>query len=115
MIDYTICARNPVGNTHEDIDAIFALIRNKLANNNVMTPSELDAVIMSAFPDGKLGGKIPVVIKHVDATYNYQAHYEQDGALDRTLANFSYSSTQCGYHVFDARKTMDGRTVTRFF
>ena len=114
MIDYTICARNPVGNTHEDIDAIFALIRNKLANNNVMTPSELDAVIMSAFPDGKLGGKIPVVIKHVDATYNYQAHYEQDGALDRTLANFSYSSTQCGYHVFDARKTMDGNTVTRF-
>ena len=113
MIDYTICARNPVGNTHEDIDAIFALIRNKLANNNLMTPSELDAVIMSAFPDGKLGGKIPVVIKHADATYNDQAHYEQDGALNRNLANFSYSSTQCGYHVFDARKTMDGNTVTR--
>ena len=72
VIDYTICARNPVGNTHEDIDTIFALIRNKLANSNVMAPSELDAAIMPAFPDGKLGGKIPVVIKHVDATYHLQ-------------------------------------------
>ena len=91
LADELLCARNPVGNTHEDIDAIFALIRGKLANNNVMAPSELEAAIMSAFPDGKLGGKIPVVIRHVDCTYDYQTYYAADGVLDKSLANFSYS------------------------
>ena len=114
LADELLCARNPVGNTHEDIDAIFALIRGKLANNNVMTPSELEAVIMSAFPDGKLGGKIPVVIRHVDCTYDYQTYYAADGVLDKSLANFSYSQHTNGYHVFSASKAADGNTSTRF-
>lgn len=114
LADELLCARNPVGNTHEDIDAIFALIRGKLANNNVMTPSELEAVIMSAFPDGKLGGKIPVVIRHVDCTYDDQTYYAADGVLDKSLANFSYSQHTNGYHVFSASKAADGNTSTRF-
>ena len=39
LTDELLCARNPSGNTHEDIDAIFALFREKLANSSVMAQS----------------------------------------------------------------------------
>jgi hypothetical protein len=81
-------------------------------HDNIMTLSQLEKVVMSSFPGGKLGGKIPVIIRHVDCTYDYAEYYKPH--IDPKLANFSYSDHQSGYHVFKVRKQEDG-TVLDFF
>ena len=50
----TNVVRNPVGSTHEDIDALFAQIRNKLINADCQSIAELKEVILRAFADWKL-------------------------------------------------------------
>jgi hypothetical protein len=112
VVDEINTCRNPVGNTHEDIDAVFSHIRQKIMHDNIMTLSQLEKVVMSAFPGGKLGGKIPVIIRHVDCTFDYAEYYKPH--IDPKLANFSYSDHQSGYHVFKVRKQEDG-TVLDFF
>ena len=79
VLGNTVVARNPVGNTHEDIDAIFAILRNHLIDLDVFSPSELDAAIRGALHSYSL----PIFIKHVDGTRDYQAHY--DPHIDRGL------------------------------
>ena len=64
VLGNTVVARNPVGNTHEDIDAIFAILRNHLIDLDVFSPSELDAAIRAALDSYSL----PIFIKHVDGT-----------------------------------------------
>lgn len=95
-----LTARNPKGNTHEDIDAKFKIIRDKLSKVTMLTVQDLEAAIWSAFPGKMHGGAggIPVVLVHVDATWDYIKHYEQ--AIDPELANFSYSSHTTGYHAY---------------
>ena len=96
VLGNTVVARNPVGNTHEDIDAIFAILRNHLIDLDVFSPSELDAAIRGALHSYSL----PIFIKHVDGTRDYQAHY--DPHIDRGLTGFGYSEYTNGYHVFKA-------------
>ena len=82
-----------MGNTHEDIDAIFALIKGKLINLTMLTMDDLITGIMTAFPGGVFGPKkLPVVLQHVDITLDYISYYNP--AIDPALANFSYSQHQ---------------------
>ena len=105
VVDVLTAARNPVGNTHEDIDAIFALLRNLLINRDVLSVDDLVSVIDEVFPGRAFGPlKLPVVVLFVDATLDYIKFYAQEGALDPKLANFSYSQHQSGYHVFNSHR-----------
>ena len=113
VVDNSTAARNPVGNTHEDIDAIFKLIKAKLDNLTMLTREDLSAGIMSAFPGGVFGEKrLPVVICPVDVTLDYIRYYAD--CIDPTLANFSYSEHQKGYHVFHAQRGATSSTTCAF-
>ena len=59
--------RNPVGDTHKDVDGIFGVAHEELKNEDVMDPFELDKHLQAAFVNYKL----PVTILHVDATFDY--------------------------------------------
>ena len=83
----------------EDIDAIFALLRDHLINLDVATPSALEAAVRDALK----GYQLPVVVKHVDATRDYTGFYAKH--IDSGLKNFSYSENTNGYHVFSAEPT----------
>ena len=50
LVEQTNTCRNPVGNTHEDIDAVFSHIRQKTMHVNIMTPSQLEKVVPSPTP-----------------------------------------------------------------
>ena len=78
----------------QDIDAIFALLRDHIIDLHLYTPSALEGAIRDALRTYQL----PVVIRHVDATRDYAAHYAPH--IDRGLKNFSYSEHTNGYHVF---------------
>ena len=71
--------RNKVGSTHEDVDGLFAIIKAYVKNKEIMTPQELKAAILEAFRTYKL----PVFVLFVDATFDYKAHYEGDGHIDK--------------------------------
>ena len=53
--------RNPVGQTHEDIDAIFALIRKECHNKDITTVAAFKRLVEDAFSTYSL----PVVIVDV--------------------------------------------------
>ena len=95
--DASNVARNPVGSTHEDVDALFALIKQLLKNADIVTFSLLIALIKRAFATYQL----PVTIFEVDATFDYIAFYTPH--IDKKLANFSYSDKQTGYHLLAFR------------
>lgn len=80
----------------QDIDAIFALLRDHIIDLHLYTPSALEGAIRDALRTYQL----PVVIRHVDATRDYAAHYAPH--IDPGLKNFSYSEHTNGYHVFSA-------------
>ena len=63
----------------QDIDAIFALLRDHLINLDVYTPAELEAAIRHALADYPL----PIIVKHVDATYDYIEYYKEH--VDKAL------------------------------
>ena len=84
--------RNPVGDTHEDVDGIFGVAHEELKNEDVMDPFELDKHLKAAFVNYKL----PVTILHVDATFDYKSFYE--GHVNSELAGFGYSETESGSH-----------------
>ena len=84
--------RNPVGDTHEDVDGIFGVAHEELKNEDVMDPFELDKHIKAAFVNYKL----PVTILHVDATFDYKSFYE--GHVNSELGGFGYSETESGSH-----------------
>ena len=78
----------------QDIDAIFALLRDHLVNKDVGTPGELEAAIREALKSYSL----PIVIKHVDATLDYIKYYEKH--IDKTISGFGYSEFTAGFHCF---------------
>ena len=69
----------------QDIDAIFAILRDHIINLYLYSPSQLEKAIRDALKEYQL----PVVIKHVDGTRDYAAHYAPHIAPG--LKNFSYS------------------------
>ena len=75
-------ARNKVGSTHEDIDALFGTAKEHLKNLDISTPQELKAEIAKAFASYQL----PVVILEVDATFDYKSYYE--GHIDEKLSGY---------------------------
>jgi hypothetical protein len=89
--------RNPVGSTHEDVDALFALVKTKLKNADCVTFDALLALIRLAFATYPL----PVTILKVDATLDYIEFYARH--IDPKLSNFSYSPHDTGYHVLSFR------------
>lgn len=91
--------RNPVGSTHEDVDALFALVKRLLKNADVVTFSELVKLIKHAFATYSL----PVTIMEVDVTFDYVSFYAPH--IDKKLANFSYSDKTTGYHKLAFRPT----------
>ena len=91
--------RNPVGSTHEDVDALFALVKRLLKNTDVVTFSELVKLIKHAFATYSL----PVTIMEVDVTFDYVSFYAPH--IDKKLANFSYSDKTTGYHKLAFRPT----------
>ena len=115
VVDVLTAVRNPVGNTHEDIDAIFALLRNVLINRDVLSVDDLMSVIDETFPGRQFGPlKLPVAVLFVDATFDYISFYAQAGALDPKLANFSYSQYQSGYHVFNSHRSAEAGSLCGF-
>jgi len=71
--------RNKVGSTHEDVDGLFAIIKAYVKNKEIMTPQELKAAILEAFRTYKLH----VFVLFVDVTFDYKAHYEGEGHIDK--------------------------------
>mgnify|MGYP007117150631 FL=1 len=96
--------RNKVGSTHEDVDGLFAIIKAYVKNKEIMTPQELKAAILEAFRTYKL----PVFVLFVDATFDYKAHYEGEGHIDKKLGGYGYSHMTDGYHclTFDESKSI---------
>jgi len=67
---------------HEDIDALFALIRNHVMKKNIDTYDDFIRLVKEAFAKYKL----PVRIIDVDSTYDYTEFYKDH--IDPNLANF---------------------------
>jgi hypothetical protein len=92
------CVRNPVGNTHEDIDALFALIRNRVLKKNIFTYDEFIAEVKKAFETYGL----PVEVIDVDSTYDYTEFYKD--YIHADLINFGYSEWESGMHVVEIKR-----------
>jgi hypothetical protein len=70
------------GHTHEDIDALFALIWQMVKDEIVLTPSELEAAILKAFNKLK-----DVKVKDIHAVPNYAKYFE--GYCDLSIGRFA--------------------------
>ena len=70
------------GHTHEDIDALFALIWNMVKDEIILTPSEFKAAILTAFKKLK-----DVKVKNIHAVPNYAKYFE--GYADAALGRFA--------------------------
>jgi hypothetical protein len=88
--------RNPVGETHEDVDGVFSRLHEVLKHADVMCPSELEALIVRTFRQYSL----PIKLLYVDATFNYIDYYAPHLT---DLKGFGYSTKNNGYHVFGMR------------
>lgn len=76
--------RNPVGSTHEDIDALFGVAKNHLINKDCVTPQELKHELRAAFETYAL----PVFIVDVDAVLDYKAFYQPH--IDPALSGYGW-------------------------
>jgi hypothetical protein len=74
--------RNPVGSTHEDIDALFGTAKEELIKTDCVTPSQMMATIKKAFASYQL----PVVLQYVDAVFDYAGYYAPH--LDKSLSGY---------------------------
>ena len=70
------------GHTHEDIDALFALIWTLVRDEIVLSPSEFEAAIRKAF---KMFDDVDVVDIH--AVPNFFKYYE--GYVDSDISRFA--------------------------
>ena len=68
--------------THEDIDALFALIWNMLKDEIVLTLNEFKALCLTA-----LRGVKVVIVKDMYACHNFEAWF--DGYIDSELIRFA--------------------------
>jgi len=91
--DETDAARNPVGETHEDVDGLFGVLHESLINKDIVTYDGLVEAIKYAFRDYRL----PVVVLPVDATLDYKAFYAP--YVNKHLSGYGYSDVESGYHV----------------
>jgi hypothetical protein len=48
LVNKIVISRLPVGHTHEDIDATFALIWEAAKNHNIITPEYYERIILKA-------------------------------------------------------------------
>lgn len=80
--------RNKVGSTHEDIDALFGTGKTELEKTDCVTPGEMINALKNAFKDYQL----PVIIKTVDAVYNYKDYYEPH--VDKGLKGYGCDGDQ---------------------
>ena len=85
--------RNVVGNTHEDIDGLFGVIKRKFGTKDMLFVSQFEETVAEAF----LNFRLPVRIVDVDTTRDYIAFY--DPHIDPELSGFGYSVHIPGYHV----------------
>jgi hypothetical protein len=70
------------GHTHEDIDALFALIWQMVKDEIVLTPSEFEAAILKAFKKLK-----DVKVEDIHAVPNYTKYFE--GYCDADVSRFA--------------------------
>ena len=96
------------------IDSIFALIRGKLANNIVMTPSELEAVIMSAFPLANLAARFPGSLNMPIARMIIRRTMPRMACLTNRWQISHIPSTRMAIMFSSVSKAADGNTSTRF-
>ena len=74
--------RNPVGSTHEDVDALFGDAKGALDLKDCATPDEMMGILRDRFKDFKL----PVVFLEVDATLDYREFYTPH--IDKKLEGY---------------------------
>lgn len=82
-----------MGETHEDVDALFGVLHESLINKDVMTYDALIEAIKYAFREYRL----PVVVLPVDATLDYKAFYAPH--INKYLSGFGYSDVEAGCHI----------------
>ena len=70
------------GHTHEDIDALFALIWNMVRDEIILTPSEFEAAILLAFKKIK-----DVKVVDIHACPNYSKYF--NGYIDTEVGRFA--------------------------
>ena len=73
------------GNTHEDIDGLFGVVRRYLSTRSWRTYEELQQHIRDAF--AQLSLRIPVIVRFLPATLNFSDWLQP--CIDSRLSNFS--------------------------
>ena len=91
-----------VGNTHEDIDALFALVSKYVEKRDILEPAAFKAAVEAAFANYAL----PVHVVCLDAALDYTGFYAPN--IYPKLAGFGYSSETKGMHVYESRSVRDG-------
>ena len=57
--------RNKVGDTHEDVDGLFGMLKVNMKNKDIITPSDLEAAIRETFEQHPLPvGRLPPLTSH---------------------------------------------------
>jgi hypothetical protein len=82
IFDKIVLTRLPVGHTHEDIDALFALIWKRLRDEHIYTPSEFAKMVCEC-----LKKKVNVNVVDVFAVPDYVALFR--GCVDEAVARFA--------------------------
>ena len=82
LVDKIVLTRLPVGHTHEDIDALFALIWKKLRDEHIYTPLEFSKLICEA-----LKKKVKVNVVDIYCIPDYVSLLSD--CVDSSLGRFS--------------------------
>ena len=88
--DVVDIVRNKVGSTHEDIDAVFGILKEHLRFKDCMTPFDLKRELEEALKTYAL----PVYIIDVDCVFDYKAFYSPH--VDARLEGYGYSADTDG-------------------
>jgi hypothetical protein len=85
------------GNTHDDIDGIFGVIRRYLLSRSWKTYAELKALIEAALRE--MNKTCPVIVRIVPGTQEYDRFFGP--SIDKKLSNFSrqHDNMNPGMHV----------------
>jgi len=126
ILENAIVVRNPVGNTHEDIDGLFGVLRRFLKPRNWRTMDELKALIRQCLQLHKC-----LHVENVVDSLDFGAFFRQGGAdeqaLDPELGGFSYTGARgddaagtfahgtAGYHVVNVNAGAElGSSIVTF-
>ena len=110
LVDKIVLTRLPVGHTHEDIDALFALIWKKLRDEHIYTPGEFARLICEA-----LKRKVKVNVVDVFAVPDYVSLFKD--CIDARLSRFSKEEWAQLQFIFeaDADSSMGVKTTYRAY